>query len=695
MSEIIQKNMNNQIDNDFLDIPAIKNDEYSALSDSVQNLIQIFHTSYSSLHHSIHSDYFCLDVNNRLIIWKNLDLPSISELYRYECSGYNSNVFNAKPNGKFKEAIISIAKIAYQIHNDLASASVEQMLKWYVPCTLWLGNQFVKTFKELILLLKSVDDTDCLLGVSLLTAATERVLIDIIGSAAPTTERPRFLRDLLRSSQLTELFEPTAISCFYLLIGSPQGLNLRNLTWHGFIRPKEIPKQCLTLLIVMTASLKGALKDQQFVIEHLPLIDLHQMKVDYGFPVVTSQDCISLKKLFQLTSIIPRSRVQIWVTSINHFLSERYLDCLTLLLPQFEHSLRILFAGVNHCQHRIITAENSMLFTTLTEILAAKLPTGGINCLCQELSDNYLVLLMDLLMYPEGLRLRDRISHADVVPESLTKDTASVVLIAVFLICYKYCATCGPDEVYVEKFVSIYNTYESKHHPYLLIKEEIKGIVARMKLAHSLTLKVESYNNYNVAIVNEAERINFNKFDDGHNNLKMSFLHQLCHSINLCIDKDKSMLSEIFDRLLDQTAYQLSKSPPNPLFRSRQEQQIAKLLRAITMQTRSIINNVLSAHSAMSTLWSTGQMRSRKRINFQKFCEYLPVILCYVCVILLYVSTEWNQLNFTANRFEKLCIQLKAILCICENTASSTEYKKSQWDRALHVLSKLIHQFKY
>lgn len=64
--------------------------------------------------------------------------------------------------------------------------------------------------------------------------------------------------------------------------------------------------------------------DQEFTIKHLPLVDLQQLKVDYGFPTVTGKDCEFIKELFQLSEIIPRSRVQIWISSIDHFLNERY-----------------------------------------------------------------------------------------------------------------------------------------------------------------------------------------------------------------------------------------------------------------------------------------------------------------------------------------------------------------------------------
>lgn len=46
----------------------------------------------------------------------------------------------------------------------------------------------------------------------------------------------------------------------------------------------------------------------------------------------------------------------------------RFDLCVVLLLPQLEHGLRRVFACVNNCPHRVLTAESTMLYTTFDEV---------------------------------------------------------------------------------------------------------------------------------------------------------------------------------------------------------------------------------------------------------------------------------------------------------------------------------------
>ncbi|KAJ7401140.1 endoplasmic reticulum membrane-associated RNA degradation protein-like [Pitangus sulphuratus] len=52
---------------------------------------------------------------------------------------------------------------------------------------------------------------------------------------------PFLLRDLLTSEQLAVVFGQAVMDVLRIFIGSPYGLNLRNVLWHGFASPQEIP----------------------------------------------------------------------------------------------------------------------------------------------------------------------------------------------------------------------------------------------------------------------------------------------------------------------------------------------------------------------------------------------------------------------------------------------------------------------
>ena len=55
---------------------------------------------------------------------------------------------------------------------------------------------------------------------------------------------------------------PTAVlrqvHLLLLLLGPPCTLNVRNLVWHGFVAPQQLPRRLLALLLLLAASV-GAL----------------------------------------------------------------------------------------------------------------------------------------------------------------------------------------------------------------------------------------------------------------------------------------------------------------------------------------------------------------------------------------------------------------------------------------------------
>ena len=50
------------------------------------------------------------------------------------------------------------------------------------------------------------------------------------------------------------------------------------------------------------------------------------------------------------------------------FIPCRFDLCIVLLLPQLEHGLRRVFACVNKCPYRALTAESTVLYTTFDEV---------------------------------------------------------------------------------------------------------------------------------------------------------------------------------------------------------------------------------------------------------------------------------------------------------------------------------------
>lgn len=77
----------------------------------------------------------------------------------------------------------------------------------------------------------------------LVTSTLDRILGDIFLTCSNASHCPLLLRDLLRMNELKSVLGETVIHCLELFIGTPSGLNLRNLAWHGFLSPGEVAAQ--------------------------------------------------------------------------------------------------------------------------------------------------------------------------------------------------------------------------------------------------------------------------------------------------------------------------------------------------------------------------------------------------------------------------------------------------------------------
>ena len=77
-----------------------------------------------------------------------------------------------------------------------------------------------------------------------------------------------------------------------VLVGSPFSLNLRNLTWHGFIKPEELPPHYITVLLCLIATLSTKIKNSHDILisrEYLQ-IPLQNLLPNMIQPKIACQD---------------------------------------------------------------------------------------------------------------------------------------------------------------------------------------------------------------------------------------------------------------------------------------------------------------------------------------------------------------------------------------------------------------------
>lgn len=135
----------------------------------------------------------------------------------------------------------------------------------------------------------------------------------------------------------------------------------------------------------------------------------------------------------------------------------------------------------------------------LFKILSHKLANGTPNRLLQSLESCYIELLLDILVHPEGPRLRDHLSHGEVEIFLLPKYLANHVFCVIVALCLYFGAevsrmddyparlNVSSSEIYgisnVNTFLEITETvknYRSIFHPFSCIRRELSSLISSL-----------------------------------------------------------------------------------------------------------------------------------------------------------------------------------------------------------------------
>ena len=127
------------------------------------------------------------------------------------------------------------------IHQVLINLEQHGFEEKYRDSLQWTGCNDV--FGYCFSLLKSSNPANHNLCLLLLTSSLEHALGDVYLSYSGASQCPSLLKDLLATCELKDVFGETVICLLHILIGPPSSLNLRNVLWHGFAAPSEVPIQ--------------------------------------------------------------------------------------------------------------------------------------------------------------------------------------------------------------------------------------------------------------------------------------------------------------------------------------------------------------------------------------------------------------------------------------------------------------------
>ncbi|KAF4793387.1 ER membrane associated RNA degradation [Turdus rufiventris] len=323
------------------------------------------------------------------------------------------------------KSIRLLGPVCESVHLYFKSLAKEQFVIQYASWFQW--TNCTEVFLEIFDVLQYTKATEVALGLMKLTSCLERALGDVY--LLKGNDCPFLLRDLLASEQLADVFGQAVMNVLRVFIGSPHGLNLRNVLWHGFASPQEIPAK------INGFQLQGS-----------------QQECPESYRADLNDEILSIaEELVKLSSFVLKIMIPFWITALAAFRQSRYADSVILLLPQLEVGLRLLFTATNKCPNRLLTAED---------------------------------FLWDFLNHQEGPRIRDRLSHGEINLETFPREVANQIIgFAITILCRFSDEDMNSfkEHMVLKPLMNCASCYRSRFHPISRLK---KQVVECMKSIH-------------------------------------------------------------------------------------------------------------------------------------------------------------------------------------------------------------------
>ncbi|XP_014289426.1 endoplasmic reticulum membrane-associated RNA degradation protein [Halyomorpha halys] len=499
-------------------------------------------------------------------------------------------------------------------------------------------------------------DSELLFCVLKLTSYLDRALGDVYKTTCEHV--PFLLKDMLASSVLIEAFGIVSMKFLQLLLGTVRGLNLRNVAWHGFFSPGELHQSIISTMFLTIASLGISIKsfERRPTIKHETLKSYSQCLKQYFEGI--DFDKTKFMNTLHICPFISTNHWAYWNYASDLYIQGCYGDCLILLMPLTEAFLRSIFCFANDCSERVLTAESTAFYITMDDVLA---PTVGSqeNRLKHAVGPKILEMLLDLYIYEEGPRLRDRISHSEVKPYDVPEDIArcvfdiSILLMLISinvkkaLIEQKGLTNSG----YSTELIDLSVKYKPQFHPISIFKRSFVNIIINTKSWNGLPRPSDLDCVSNFHANNEA--VNFLKVITGY----VDFVNYS---------------NDIIKRIND--------LEPETIYRPKHEMELISILRRIVCSIEELNANISESCQSKLLLWKNKQMKSRNRESYKRMLQCIPNLqygigcLFYAMFITLQQLQKYeSDVIKKTQRFLKLCQKY------AENASTMSSIRKNRW----------------
>ncbi|XP_060097449.1 endoplasmic reticulum membrane-associated RNA degradation protein-like [Heteronotia binoei] len=588
------------------------------------------------------------------------------------------------PSVDYVTSVRSLGRLCESVHSYLQSLTMEQFEEQFVMWFQW--TQCSEIFLEMFDILKCPHTAAIELSLMKLTSCLERALGNVfllIGKDCPF-----LLRDLLASWELCTIFGQSVMDVLRVFIGSPDGLNLRNILWHGFASPQEIPTKYSSMLVLLTVGLgqllTSYLLQTQSVLIHRPYVSFTNLTELHVFPDLSHELLSLTEELVVKSSIVLRTMQPFWITALTLFRQHRYADCVILLLPQLESGLRLLFTTVNRCPSRLITAESSSLYTTFDEMLAKQLGNEEVNKLPSVLGDSAMEFLWDFLNHQEGPRIRDHLSHGEISLNNFPKEIANSVLSFSVTLLGRFSndkIAAIKEHTLLRPLVSCANSYCSKFHPVALLKKQVLQCVESINLWSDLPV-----------VPNEQEMIGS---EEDSTVTPCILIADIFSLLQVYLPQDIRLPDDSANNLITKKLMiEFCSKPVGILFCPRSVLEVTVVLRQIGIQCHHVSCQVISTCETRYKQWINKSLRSRQRHNYLRLRRSIKCLSPVLQLILILITLERISIHTVRDKnpteYQQYLKFLKVILQYTENLVTYTSPEKNKWHETLELTHKAL-----
>ncbi|NWV30173.1 EMARD protein, partial [Origma solitaria] len=586
------------------------------------------------------------------------------------------------------KSIRSLGPVCESVNLHFKSLTKEQFVIQYASWFHW--TNCTEVFLEVFDVLQFTEATGVALALMKLTSCLERALGDV--HLLKGNNCPFLLRDLLASEQLADVFGQAVMNVLRVFIGSPYGLNLRNVLWHGFASPQEIPVKYCAMLLFLTAGLGQLLQtyllQTKSVLVHRPYVIFISLEELDVFPL--NNETLSIaEELVKLSSFVLKTMLPFWIAAFTAFKQSRYADSVILLLPQLEVGLRLLFTTTNKCPNRLITAESSALYTTFDEMLAKHLDNEEINQLPVVLEEPAMAsdFLWDFLNHQEGPRIRDRLSHGEINLETFPREVANqIVGFAITLLCRFSDEDMFSlkEHMVIKPLMSCTSCYQSRFHPISRLKKQVLECMKSIHLWPELPTVPEE----------QVQMIKGLEENDEANTLTLMISEMISqlqqYMPQTCCSSGDPVHSVLSERLL----MELCDMHICTLYSPRPVLEVVAVLRKISTQCHQVSQQVTASAGLRYTQWVNKTLRSRQRHNYLRMLNSIKFLSPVLRLMLLLITLELVNVHSVCKKnpfdYQQYLKFLKSVLQYTENLVTYTSPEKNKWDETMELTNKAL-----